>query len=216
MCWMQYGCLCNIHIARVKCNVAVPVAFQLTQMKSQAGPGQGRKCTWALPLWPTLHACSLGFARLQTNRQIEMQHIFYIALQYAYYTCNAHIAQIYVLHLPYDYGQHINVLKHSIYVKYGCGKKFEVAVSLNHDVMTSFWLHRHKLPSTAKSELSKVCITVSGCCCMPIDSISMCSNILCMSNADEGSSLRWLLPQQWHYAIILTPQVTQNPKIWPK
>jgi hypothetical protein len=37
---------------------------------------------------------------------------------------------------PYAYGQHINVLKHSVYVQYGCGKQFEVAVSHHHDVMT--------------------------------------------------------------------------------
>ncbi len=35
-------------------------------------------------------------------------------------------------------GQHTNVLKHCVYVLYGCRKQFEVAVSLNHDVMTSF------------------------------------------------------------------------------
>jgi hypothetical protein len=38
--------------------------------------------------------------------------------------------------LPYAYGQHMNVLKHSVYVQYGCGKHFEVAVSHHHDVMT--------------------------------------------------------------------------------
>jgi hypothetical protein len=35
-----------------------------------------------------------------------------------------------------DYGQHMNVLKHSVYVQYGCGKQFEVAASHLHDVMT--------------------------------------------------------------------------------
>jgi hypothetical protein len=30
------------------------------------------------------------------------------------------------------------VLKHFVYVQYGCGKQFEVAVSLNHDIITSF------------------------------------------------------------------------------
>ncbi len=33
------------------------------------------------------------------------------------------------------YGQHMNVLKHSVYVQYGCGKQCEVAVSHHHDVM---------------------------------------------------------------------------------
>ncbi len=36
----------------------------------------------------------------------------------------------------------------------GCGKQFEVAVSLNHDVMTLFSLQ--KLPQTTKSEPSSV------------------------------------------------------------
>ncbi len=31
---------------------------------------------------------------------------------------------------PYAYEQHMNVLKHSVYVQYGRGKQFEVAVSL--------------------------------------------------------------------------------------
>jgi hypothetical protein len=37
--------------------------------------------------------------------------------------------------LPYAYGQHMHVLKYSVYVQYGCGKQYEVAVSHYHDVM---------------------------------------------------------------------------------
>jgi hypothetical protein len=37
--------------------------------------------------------------------------------------------------LYYDYGQHLNVLKHSVYVEYGYRKQFEVAVSHHHYVM---------------------------------------------------------------------------------
>jgi hypothetical protein len=40
--------------------------------------------------------------------------------------------------LLHAYGQHINVLKQFVYVKYGCVKQFEVAVSLNCDIMTSY------------------------------------------------------------------------------
>jgi hypothetical protein len=36
------------------------------------------------------------------------------------------------------YGQHINVLKYFVNVKDGWGKQFELAVSLKHDIMTSF------------------------------------------------------------------------------
>ena len=37
--------------------------------------------------------------------------------------------------LQYAHGQHINVLKHCVYVLYGYRMQFGVAVSLNHDVM---------------------------------------------------------------------------------
>ena len=42
--------------------------------------------------------------------------------------------------LPYDYGQHINVLKHFdfVHVYYECRKQFGVAVNFKQDVMTSF------------------------------------------------------------------------------
>ncbi len=92
--------------------------------------------------------------------------------------------------LPYEHGQHIYVLKHFIYVWCGCRKQFQLAVSLNHDVMTSFWLH--KWPRTPKSDTSSVGIPVWGCFCMPQNSISICSSTLHMSNMDAGSSLRWL------------------------
>jgi hypothetical protein len=36
---------------------------------------------------------------------------------------------------PYAYEQHMNVLKHSVYVQYGKGKQFEVAVSHHHEIM---------------------------------------------------------------------------------
>ena len=106
-----------------------------------------------------------------------------------------------------------NVLKHFVYVQYGCRKQFELAVSLNHDVLTSFWLH--KWPSTPIYDPSSVGITIRGYCHMPMD--SQCAKALCIC-------LLWMWeavwsccqPQPWHYAIILTPQVTQNPKLWPK
>jgi hypothetical protein len=152
-----------------------------------------------------------------------------------------------------------------------------VAVSLNHDVMTSFWLH--KWPRTPKYDPSSVGITVWGYCCINMGSISMCLNTLYMSSVDVGSSLRrlsastmtlchhfdsisevesqnlsqvvwgylleapavcpwtayecaqtlciclmwkweavWVSCQPWPWRndIILTPQVTQNHKIWTK
>jgi hypothetical protein len=65
-------------------------------------------------------------------------------------------------------------------------KQFEEAVSLNHDKMTSFWLH--KGPRTPKYEPSSVGTTVWGYCHMPMDSIIMCSNTLNIFNMDFGSS----------------------------
>ena len=66
----------------------------------------------------------------------------------------------------------------------------EVAVNLNHELMTSFWLH--KVTRTPKSEPNSVGITVWGYWHMPMDSISMCSNTLYMSKMDAVSSLSWL------------------------
>ncbi len=43
-------------------------------------------------------------------------------------------------------------------VSCGCGKQFEVAFSLNHNMITSFWLH--KWPRTPKSEPSRMGVTV--------------------------------------------------------
>ena len=74
--------------------------------------------------------------------------------------------------LPYAYGQHINVLKHIVYVQDRCRKQFELAVSLNHDAMTSFWLHMWT--RTQKSEPSSVGITVEGCYRMPMPAACWC------------------------------------------
>jgi hypothetical protein len=38
----------------------------------------------------------------------------------------------------YAHGKHINVLKHYVNAKCGCRNQFELAVSLNHDLMRSF------------------------------------------------------------------------------
>jgi hypothetical protein len=39
--------------------------------------------------------------------------------------------------LLYAHRQHMNVLKQFVYVSCGCRKQFELAVSLNHDIITS-------------------------------------------------------------------------------
>jgi hypothetical protein len=49
-------------------------------------------------------------------------------------------------------------LKHDEMTSFGCGEQFEVAVSLNHDIITSFWLH--KRPRIPQSKPISVGITV--------------------------------------------------------
>jgi hypothetical protein len=39
---------------------------------------------------------------------------------------------------PYTHSQHIKVLKHIIYIQYGCGMQSEASCSLNHDTPASF------------------------------------------------------------------------------
>jgi hypothetical protein len=42
---------------------------------------------------------------------------------------------------PYAHPQHMKVLKHFIYMQYGCGMQSVVVYSLNHDTTRSFGLH---------------------------------------------------------------------------
>ena len=83
----------------------------------------------------------------------------------------------------YANGQHINMLKHFVYVWYGWGSQFEVDVSLRHDVMTSFRLHICHPDPQNLSHLVLVAITVYWCYSMPIDSIPIFLNALYMSNS---------------------------------
>ncbi len=39
---------------------------------------------------------------------------------------------------PYAHSQHIKVLKHIVYIQYGCGMQSEASCSLNHDTPASF------------------------------------------------------------------------------
>ncbi len=70
---------------------------------------------------------------------------------------------------------------------------------------------------TPTSEPRWVGITVYCSYRMHMDSISISSNNLYMSNLDVGSSLRWLSTSTmmlWHY--FNSTSVTQNPQIWAK
>ncbi len=90
-------------------------------------------------------------------------------------------------------------------------RQFDVAVSLNHVTMTSFWLN--KWARTPKYDPSSVGITVWGYCHMSMDIIPVCVNTLCMSNVDAGSSLRHLSAStmtQWHHFDSTSDHVPQN------
>jgi hypothetical protein len=51
-----------------------------------------------------------------------------------------------------------------VYVLYGWGKHFEVAVSLNLDIMTSFWIHKWpRTPTSEPSKRVKLCKAVVVC-----------------------------------------------------
>jgi len=88
-------------------------------------------------------------------------------------------------------------------VWYGWGKQFEVAVSLHHDVMTSFRLHICHPDPQNLSRVLLVAITVYCCYSMPIDSIPIFLNALNMSNMDGGSRLRWLSASTTGLGLIL-------------
>ena len=53
-----------------------------------------------------------------------------------------------------DHGHHWKVLKHFIYVKYGCEKQSKVVYSLNHDITASFTLDSD--PELPKSDLASL------------------------------------------------------------
>ncbi len=42
---------------------------------------------------------------------------------------------------PYAHPQHMKLLKHFLYIQYGCEMQSVVAYSLNHDTTMSFWLN---------------------------------------------------------------------------
>ena len=94
--------------------------------------------------------------------------------------------------LLYANAQDINELKHFIYILYGSKKKFDMALSAS--TMTQW----HHFDSTSDSEPQNLSQEVCGCNCVRrqlpyrvhLDSISMCSNTLYISNMDAVSSLR--------------------------
>ncbi len=82
-------------------------------------------------------------------------------------------------------------LEHFVYVYYGCMKWFEVDISLNHDVMASFSLHKgHWLPISGAIMAG---VTVTGCNHTALRQHIPLLNTLCMSNKDVWSGLRWIL-----------------------
>jgi len=88
---------------------------------------------------------------------------------------------------PYAHPQHLKVLKHFVYIQYGCGMQSMGVFSLNRDTATSYRLGH--TPFSLKSP--PTCTfngTAQGCAHMPIHSISMCKDTLYTSNMDVGCS----------------------------
>jgi hypothetical protein len=84
----------------------------------------------------------------------------------------------------------------------------EVAVTLNNDVLTSFWLHKWPEPPNLRQVMW---VSVYGCYCMPImDSISMCSTLCICLIWMQKAVWDGCQPQPWCNDIFLTPQVTHT------
>jgi hypothetical protein len=77
---------------------------------------------------------------------------------------------------PYAHPQHLKVLKHVVYIQYGCGKQSMGVCSLNHDTATSYRLGHTPFP--LKFTPTCTCNASLVCTHMPIHSISRCSNTL--------------------------------------
>ena len=114
---------------------------------------------------------------------------------------------------PYDPSTACQWLNHCVYGNYGYMKWSEVDISLNHDVMTSFSLHKWTwLP---KSGTNLAGVTAYGCTQMPLRQHANGSNTWYMSNMDERSSLRWILVSTMTKWYCSTPQqASPNPQIW--
>ena len=82
-------------------------------------------------------------------------------------------------------------LKHFVYVYHGCMKWSVVSISLKHDVVASFPLH--KWTWIPKSGVNLTSVTVWGCTHMTLRQHDINGlNTLYMSNIDVWSSLRWI------------------------
>ncbi len=99
---------------------------------------------------------------------------------------------------PYTLETAYQGLKHFVYVEYGCMKQSEVDISLNHDVMASFSLH--KGPKILISWANLVGVTVYGGNHIPLRQHTNSSNTFWMYKAVWGG----YQPQPWRNDIIFT------------
>jgi hypothetical protein len=60
---------------------------------------------------------------------------------------------------PYAHPQHLKVLKHFVYIQYGCGMQSMEAVGLNHDTTTSYRYRLGHIPFSLKFTPTCTCIT---------------------------------------------------------
>ncbi len=115
---------------------------------------------------------------------------------------------------PYSHPQHMKVLKHFIYIQYGCGMQTAVIYSINHDTTMSFGLRLTPISKKIAPTCTGITITVQGCTNMLIHRTWKWSNNLYTSNMDVGCS------QRWFAASTMTPQrhlgsaIPQYSEIW--
>ncbi len=107
----------------------------------------------------------------------------------------------------YAYIPHWKVLKHFLYVQYGCGEQSAVVYSLKHNIMASFPLDScQELPLTKLQQCNGVRVHLYAY----VPHREVYKNTLYISNMDVGSNQRWTTGStmtSWHHSHLT---VTQN------
>ncbi len=116
---------------------------------------------------------------------------------------------------PYAHPQHLKVLKHFLYIHYGCGMQSMGVWSLNHDTATSYRFSRIPHFPWNSPPPAHVMVRHKGAPICP-STASQGAKILCihpilMWDAVNGG----LQPQQWHHNIIQARPYPIFPKTQP-
>ncbi len=113
----------------------------------------------------------------------------------------------------YAYVPHWKMLKHFIYVQYGCEKLSKVVYRLNHDIMASFPINSHpELPKSDKSLVVQLCKGPLICLHTSLtDAKTLYTCSMWIGEVIKGG----LQPQPYHHCIISTQQSPRIDIIWP-